>query len=149
MCSVRSQCSSKQLKLILLIAATIVLSSIAGAAEYPGHRLGEFVEAGEHGGRPYYKQRDTEGSQDTFLFSEGGRWWDGSSLGELLGGLLNRVNSDDPPIDGWLFYGGGKFNSDDTSLTLESTAPSPCQLVRVTGEGNVVDKQGSSLGDYR
>merc|ERR1719237_397367 len=50
--------------------ATIVLSSTAGAAEYQGSKLGEFVEAGEHGGKPFYRQRDTEGSSETFLYSE-------------------------------------------------------------------------------
>ena len=126
-----------------------MLSSIAGAAEYPGHRLGEFVEAGEHGGRPYYKQRDTEGSRDTFLFSEGGIWMVGNTLGVLTGGPGNRLNSNLPPIDGWEFADETKWNGDDTSFTLEFTTLSPCQLVRVAGEGDVVEKQGSSLGDYR
>ena len=50
---------------LLLVAATIVLSSTAKAAERVGGSLGEFVEAGEHGGRPYYRQRDTEGGSLT------------------------------------------------------------------------------------
>ena len=49
----------------LLVSATIVLSSTSGAAENVGAFLGEFVEAGEHGGRPYYRQRDTEGGSLT------------------------------------------------------------------------------------
>merc|ERR1712007_60474 len=51
---------------------TIVFSSTAGAAEYQGTSLGEFVRVGDYNGRPFYKQRDTEGSENTFLFSEGG-----------------------------------------------------------------------------
>ena len=42
----------------VLLAATIVLSSTAGAAEYVGSWLGEFEEAGEHRGRPYFLQRN-------------------------------------------------------------------------------------------
>ena len=38
----------------------------------------------------------------------------------------------------------------DTSLTLEFTSLSPCKLVRVAGnQEDVVEKVGSSLGDYR
>ena len=32
---------------------------------------------------------------------------------------------------------------------MEFTTLSPCKLVRVAGEGEVVEKVGSSLGDYR
>ena len=45
----------------------------------------------------------------------------------------------------WLYYG----SDDDTSLSLEFTTLNPCQLVRVAGEGEVVRKQDSVLGDYR
>ena len=41
-----------------------MLSSTASAAENVGNRLGEYVEAGVHEGRPYYKQRDTLGNED-------------------------------------------------------------------------------------
>ena len=51
--------------IVLRVSATIVLSSTSGAAENVGDKLGEFVEAGEHGGRPYYRQRDTEGGSLT------------------------------------------------------------------------------------
>ena len=50
---------------------------------------------------------------------------------------------------GWLYFDGENQNSNDTSLTLEFTSLSPCQLVRVAGEGEVVKKQGDKLGDYR
>ena len=42
-------------------------SSTGGAAEYNGDNLGEYVEEGEYEGRPYFKQRDTEGGNDIFL----------------------------------------------------------------------------------
>ena len=50
---------------------------------------------------------------------------------------------------GWLYFDGEKRNSNDTSLTLEFTSLSPCQLVRVAGESEVVKKQWDKLGDYR
>ena len=130
--------------------ATIVLSSTAGAAEHQGGYLGEFVEAGEHGGRPFYRQRDTEGQQGRFLYSEGGEWFVSDTLGGTSGGVMNSQNTNTPPSTQWEYYDGKKDNDDDTSLTLEFTTLSPiCQLVRVAGEGEVVEKQGSSLGDYR
>ena len=130
-----------------------MLSSTAGAAEYQGDMLGEFVEAGEHGGRPFFIQRDTEGVRNIFLYSEGGKWWVSDILGESNGGLLNRKDSPLPPIGTWEHWDGGKWRDDDTSLTLTFTTLSPCKMVRVTGRGDVVEKHGSkgseSLGDYR
>ena len=53
------------------------------------------------------------------------------------------------PTNQWVYYGGKKYNN-DASLTVKFTTLSPiCKLVRVAGEGEVVKKQGSSLGDYR
>ena len=131
-------------------AANIVLSSTAGAAEYQGARLGEFVKAGVHKGRPYYRQRDTEGNAETYLYSEGGYWLVSDTLGNSSGWLFNNKNSFLPPTDGsWLFSKLGQVTA-DSSLTLEFTTFSPsCQEVRVSGKGAVVEDQGSKLGDYR
>ena len=82
-----------------LVAATIVLSSTAQAAERVGNSLGEYVEAGEHGGRPYYKQRDTEGRSENFLYSEGGEWVVSSNLGDSYGRLKNPQDTPLPPND--------------------------------------------------
>ena len=126
-----------------------MLSSTAGAAEWHGSKLGEFVEAGEHGGRPFYTQRDTEGDGSMFLYSEGGKWWVNDILGESTGWLLNREDSNLPPTGTWEYWDGKKDNDDDTSLTLTFTTLSPCKMVRVTGRGDVVEKRPDSLGDYR
>ena len=82
-----------------LVSATIVLSSTAQAAERVGNSLGEYVEAGEHGGRPYYKQRDTEGRSENFLYSEGGEWVVSSDLGDSYGRLKNPQDTPLPPND--------------------------------------------------
>jgi len=132
------------------VAATIVLSSTARAAEHQGSRLGEFVEAGEHGGKQFFRQQDTEGQRETFLYSEGGKWWVSDILGQSNGFLRNFQNTNKPPSTQWEYYNGEKWNDDDTSFTLEFTTLSPiCQLVRVAGEGGVVRNQRTSLGDYR
>ena len=80
-----------------LLSATIVLSSTAQAAEEAGGSLGEYVEAGEHGGRPYYRQRDTEGRSANFLYSEGGEWLVSSNLGDSYGRLKNPQDTPLPP----------------------------------------------------
>ena len=126
-----------------------MLSSTARAAEHQGSILGEFVEAGEHGGRPYYRQRNTEGTKDIFLYSEAGQWWVSDTLGGSSANLENYQDSPRPPSSQWLYWDGKKWNNNDTSLTLEFTTLSPCQLVRVAGKGDVVKKRGSELGDYR
>ena len=73
----------------------------------------------------------------------------GPTLGESSGWLRNSQNTNKPPSTQWEYAKDGKYNDDDTSLTLEFTTLSPCKLVRVAGEGEVVEKRGSELGDYR
>ena len=83
-----------------LFSATIVLSSTAQAAERVGDRLGEYVEAGEHGGRPYYRQRDSEGGRsENFLYSKGGEWLVVGWLGSSYGQLENPQDTPLPPSD--------------------------------------------------
>ena len=131
--------------MIFFNAATIVLSSTAGAAEHQGSKLGEYVEAGEHEGRPYFRQRDTRGSADMFLYSEGGKWRASGTLGGTGGNLRNNQSTSLPPTDQWHYYSDNDTWNSDTSLTLEFNPLSPCQLIKVVGEG-VSD---NSLGDYR
>ena len=127
-----------------------MLSSTAGAAERQGNILGEFVEVGEYLGRPFYKQRDTEGIEDIFLYySEGGGWWVRDSLEGSVAYLWNDQNTNLSMPTDWLYWDGEKWNNNDTSLTMEFTSLSPCKLVRVVGDEDVVKEVGSSLGDYR
>ena len=134
---------------------TIVLSSTEGAAEYVGARLGEYVRAGaDFNGRPYYIQRDTEGSQQSYLFYHNdGIWFGGDDLGDITaGGLMIRQDTPLPPKTNWLYANGNEFVEDDTSLKLEFTSLSPCTQGEVTWEGDLdadAEKHSSSLGDYR
>ena len=164
----------KQFELTLLgtnstVAATILLSSTGGAAEWQGNALGEFVEAGEHGGRPFFRQRDTEGKTDNFLYSEGGKWWVHDSLGKSVGKLLNPQNSSRPPGEGpyrqqgssskwvdyrlptnrWAYSADNEYRDDDDSLILElnDLYPPPSHTIR--GDGPMVNEVGRSLGRYR
>ena len=137
------------------VAQTIVLSSDAGAAEYWGGKLGTYVHEGQFGGRPYFRQKDTEGKAENFIFSNGNIWFQSFKLGATKGFLLNRQNTSEPPVNGWLYwnYGVKKWLRDDSSLTLKLTASSPCDLVRVSGKGGVMERDQENFwhvfGDYR
>ena len=127
--------------------------------------MGEYVKAGEHGGKPYYLQRDTldQGDMDCsldmgdmdcplvhFLFYDGTDWLVGPELGRSWGGLKSHLDTELPPTDQWRFWDGEKWTDNDHTFTLEYASLSlTCELIRVTGEGAVVEQQGNSLGDYR
>ena len=135
------------------VTDTIVFSSNAGAAEYVGGALGEFVRTGELNGRPYYKQRDTEGKVDIFLYSDGGKWLV-SDIGDgrhLQNHLLNNQDTDLPPRTNWLFAKEGQqWSNNDWSLKLEFTPlVQPCNLVRVSGGSRVWTDHWSKMGNYR
>jgi len=127
---------------------SIVLSSTAETAERQGGRLGEFVRMGKYNNRPYYKQEDTEGSEDLYMYYMSDGWWVGDTLGRSFGFLRNRQDTDLPPRANWLNY-NKKWLDDDRTLKLEYTTLSPCKLVRVAGSGRVLDHQSSRMGDYR
>jgi len=145
---------------------TIVFSSTAGAAEWVGSNLGEFVRMGDYyNNRPYYKQRDTEG-EDRYLYYVSDGYMDGWMVGDTLGGsyslLCNRQDNDLPPRTNWLYEnvdkwldnsnkwisGSKRWSDDDRTLKLEYTTLSPCKVVRVAGSGRVLNRETESLGFF-
>ena len=73
--------SARPPNILLAWQQPLVLSSTAWAAEAQGSLLGEYVEVGVSRGRPYYRQRDTVGKKDYFLYygaCSGKRWLVGS-----------------------------------------------------------------------
>merc|ERR1712013_356110 len=133
----------------ICIPDTIVLSSKAGAAEYVGGALGEFVRIGDHNNRPHYKQRDTEGVTDHYLYYISGGWRVSPTLGGSLSWLKNRQDTDLPPRANWRYYNGKKWLDDDGTLKLDYTTLSPCKLVRVASSGFWFLLHSSRLDDYR
>ena len=132
------------------VADTIVFSSTAGAAEYQGSYLGEFVRMGEHKNRPYYRQRDTEARKNIYLYNIHGGWWVSDSLDNSSAWLWNNQDTGLPPRANWLYTKNGKDWSDnDQTLKLDYTTLSPCKLVRVAGSSRVLDDHSSRVGDYR
>ena len=115
-------------------AATVVLGSTAGAAEWMGEYFGEFVEQEEeHNGCNFYKQRETEAEEGAYIYFEENVWWVGQGLGKAKY-LRNTQVTKLPPKSGWEYGGYG----DDSTLALEfASLPPPCQLVEVEGDEDV------------
>ena len=135
-----------------LLAATIVLDSTGGAADYQGTKLGEYLEAAEgYKGKPYYVQKDTEGNNKTFLYSERGGWFVSGTLGLKFGEMKNNQDTPKPPTEGWVYYDGEKigYRDDDHSLYLAFTFLFPCYLIDVVMADDALRMQGSSEGLYR
>ena len=132
----------------------LVLSSTAGAAEYQGASLGEYVEEGTSSGRSYYRQRDDTGKEDTFLYYNGAcgdekRWLVVSALGDCSAALRNPADTATPPESGWLFTDGEEWRSDDRSLGLEWGVLEPCRRVEVAARGEAVwTRQEEELGSF-
>ena len=133
----------------------LVLSSTAGAAEWHGNQLGEYVEEGTSGGRPYYKQRDDIGKTDNFLYYSGTcsdkwRWLVGPELGKCSAGLRNPEDTATPPVSGWQYFSSSRegWQSDDRSLGLQWTGLQPCSKVEVAARGEAARSQDKSLGSY-
>ena len=135
-----------------IIAERIVISSIGGAAESQGHHLGEYVEAGNNSGRTFYRQRDTEGTNNVILrYGEDGiwKWAVVSEVKYYYMLLVNNKNSEPPPKDGWFYSDGSKWQQDDSFLTVEFGSLDLCQVVNVFGIGHVTEQLTHSLGNYR
>ena len=130
-----------------------MLSSTAGAAEWRGHLLGEYLEAEEeYMGRPYYIQEDTEGAKPRYLYFDDNCWRVSETLGNKNDYIKNCQNAPKPPGRKWEYVADASivpWNNTDTTLFAEFTSLSPCNLVKVVGAGDVQRKHHPSLGKYR
>merc|ERR1711953_372215 len=84
-----------------------------------------------------------------YLYFEDNCWQVSETLGNRNNYIKNCQNTRLPPKRNWEYIKNDGWTNDDTSLTLTFTTLSPCKMVRVTGRGDVVEKQPESLGDYR
>ena len=101
-------------------------------------------------GHVYYKQRDNVASEGWYIFKAGWRWYASETLGGAVGLRSQETGDLLPPTQNWEYAVGGEWSDDDASLTLKfASLPTLCPVVRVAGEGDVVEKHGKSLGDYR
>ena len=123
--------------------------------------MGEFVRMGNYNNRPYYKQRDTEGTEDLYMYyttTTISHWWLVSdTLGRLTAWLGNNQDTDLPPRANWLYSSGMAsawwwkewwFN-DDQTLKLDYTTLSHHKLVTVAESSCGLNNQSNRMGDYR
>ena len=112
--------------------------------------MGEFVEQEqEHNGRPSYRQRDTENDQEIFLRFDQDAWSVSRFFRNTTPPLRNRNNTDLPPTTGWEYLSNDKkWKSDDTTLALEFSSLSPCQVIQVDADEEVRNYVGHKMGNY-
>ena len=116
--------------------------------------LGEYVKEGGGVGRSYYRQRDTVGKRDNFLYFIGQRWWVSDVLGEKNGFLRSSQDRGDgvgPPQSGWEYLRTGQqasWQGEDTSLVLEWGALQPCSRLEVKAIGEVARTRRKELGSF-
>ena len=127
----------------------IVISSSGGAAEYGGWYLGQYNYAGEHNGRPYFRQLDTVSSEARYLYSHDGNnkshWYVGSNLGHTKDYCMyNPVPSDTPPAAGWI----DTFGQLHDPTKISPGILQPCDVLTVNLSGDVLNKYPEYAGEY-
>ena len=78
-----------------------MLQSTGDVAEYQGHRLGVFLPAGEHDGKPSFRQKDTLhghglGSDVELYWSSSQYAWLVGSMSDGAVGLRNLLDTEIP-----------------------------------------------------
>ena len=98
-----------------------------GAAFRAGAFLGEFKKMGRYEDRPLYRQLDTEGEHDIFLYYSAGAWWVGYEAGDdEQSALRNPSDSSTAPLTGWQYKLVGRWTGDDPTLQLVTGRLAPC-----------------------
>jgi len=104
---------------------TLVLSSTAGAAAHQGDSLGEYHRKGEWRGRSYWRQRGGFG----ILFYTEGNWVVSDEFEGDLIWLISNVDSEEPPVTGWHYWGNKEDFISDSTMTLSCGSLISCSRV--------------------
>ena len=123
-----------------------VFSSLLGAADHQGASLGEYKKIQMHDGKVSYRQLDTEGAQDRYLYYHQDGWRVGKDLGGDDGDLWNPQDTEAPPETGWQYWAGTWL--EDNSMRFLPGVVEPCREVWVMAEGEVAREAGIGLGRY-
>ena len=125
-----------------------MLSSTGPSAEYHGDCLGVFDYVNQYNNSPAYRQRHTvAGTQPKYLYKDG-YWRVGRELGGSTSYLKNTSRSGSVPSNNWQYYYGGKWQS-DPELTVTTSLPSVCGVIRISLHGAAATAQPETGGEYR
>lgn len=125
-----------------------MLSSTGLSAEYYGDKLGVFEHVQQYNNSPAYRQRHTvAGTQPKYLYKDG-YWRVGRELGGSTSYLKNTSRSGSVPSNNWQYYYGGKLQS-DPELTVTTSLPSVCGVIRISLHGAAATAQPETGGEYR
>ena len=130
---------------------TLLVTSSGPTAEHQGGYIGVYREDGTYNNFPYYKQEDTERSDDKeFLIyrRRKGGWAIGTGLDETIIKLKNASETESVPLTGWTCnVGDGKFRN-DPHLRISPDQPSACGEITITASGGAAAKQPECIGVY-
>ena len=82
------------------------MTAMGPAAEHQGGKLGLYLRAGQHNGKPFYKQLHTVPTQhDWFLYADDkGWWWVSASFGGTQPQLMSNSSNGSVPVSGWQYF---------------------------------------------
>ena len=88
----------------------------------------------------------------SLLLRAGDFWWVSDELGKESGWLRAKVETEEdkkmPPVQGWQYYDGSKWQSDPT-LEASRQVSKPCSEVLVELHGAAKEKQPLCAGIYK
>ena len=88
----------------------------------------------------------------SLLLRAGDFWWVNDELGEEDGWLAAKVETEEdkkmPPVQGWQYWDGSKWQSDPT-LEASRQVSKPCSEVLVELHGAAKEEQPSCAGIYK
>jgi len=134
----------------------IELRSSGGAGEYQGsNKMGlyQLLPGGEKGDvqGPVYRQRHDGDNRHYYLYRAGEFWRVSTEVGKKGGAMKSKVVREEdqltPPLHGWEYWGGGKWESDPT-LVCSREVSDPCREVRVELHGGAKKKHPELAGSY-
>jgi len=130
------------------------LRTTGAAGEYWGDLFGLYKllpEVTGDGGSPVYRQMHDGDNAEYFLYRADGFWRMSDEVGKKAGSMRTRVtfNVDQmqPPVKGWEFWDGGKFQSDPL-MECSREVTSVFDEVRVELYGAAKQKRPDFEGSY-
>ena len=133
--------------LVILVSATVVISSTGEVAQLAGELLGQY-EYDED--KEYYVQSSTEQSNDQYIgrylyYLDDYKVW---VVGPTPGGKTDSWSTSKELTGGWVYADGEAWKSDPSLTVTPGPLPSLPSQFTVTASGAAAEKFPSYLGVY-